>query len=115
MLSDLIEAMQTKLVDYNNFVRFRKSKTILIFLWGRAYQKLLYRVSNEFTTQLVEDQLKVTQELELNHLRDDLLEVLKGFQSQIYSGQRMYPINVMNHNEKTCVNLGMLKGLKRKH
>ena len=56
----LIEAMQTKLVNHHNFVKFRNSMTILICLWERADQKLFDQVFNELTIQLLEHRLKVS-------------------------------------------------------
>ena len=74
VLSGLIEAVQTKLVDYFNFVRFRKSMTILICLWERANQKLFDQASNELMIQLWDHQLKVTRKkLELDAVLDGLL------------------------------------------
>ena len=100
VVSGLIEAMQTKLVDNHNFVRFRKSMTILICLWERANQNLFDQVSNELTIQLLEHQLRVTQELELaGHLRDVLLEVLLRCHSKTSRGRQLHPMDVMNHIE----------------
>ena len=87
---------------------------MLICLWERAYLKLFDRVCNEFTTQLVKYQLKVTQELlELGKLQDELLEVLLGFQSQTYSCRQMFPIDVLTRIENAFADLGMLKGSKQ--
>ena len=58
----LIEAMQHKLVDCNNFVIFRKSTAIVLSLWERAYRKLYNQTTGEWTldysTDHVDYQLK---------------------------------------------------------
>ena len=90
VLSGLIETMQTKLADYNNFLSFKKSISILICLWERANQRLFDQVSMEFTTQLIENLLKAIQELQLGSLRDRLLMVILKCLVETSNGRRMH-------------------------
>ena len=73
--------METKFVDYNTFVNFKESTNILIFLFESANQKHFDRFCLEFTTQLIESQLKA------------ITSILKG------EGHRMNPGNVMDRIE----------------
>ncbi len=56
--ASLIGAMQTKLVDYTSFVKFRKSAAIFTNLWERTFQNLYLQFSDEFTYQLRSCQMK---------------------------------------------------------
>jgi hypothetical protein len=91
-------------------LKFRKSTIIFINLWEKVFQKIFNQVINEFTTQLVEYQSKVTQELELGDLQTELLKVLLGCQSQICSGQETNSIEVMTRMEYAFGALRMSKG-----
>ena len=113
VLSGLIETMHTKLVDYNNFVSLKKSTSILICLWERANQRLFDQVSMEFTTQLIENQLKANQELELGQLRDRLLMVILKCLVQTSNGRQMHQMEVMNRIKDTFGKLHMIKGSKK--
>ena len=65
-------------------------------------------------TQLVVYQLKVTQESEPGELCNELLTVLLGCQSQIYSGHLMTLMDVMTRIEQTFEKLRVLKGAEKK-
>ena len=89
-----------KLINYNNFAKFRKSTAILVSLWRRAFPKLYKQVAHEWTTQLIDYQLKVTKEFEHGELREQLLTVLMVCHPQIYSRQRIPQMEVMTCIEK---------------
>ncbi len=73
VLLGLIGAMQTKLVDYDNLVKCKKSMTICINLLKRSIQRLYLQFSDEFTNQLTFSQLEVVLETEL---LDGILKLL---------------------------------------
>ena len=113
VLSGLVETMQTKLVDYNDFVCFKKSTSILLCLWERANQRLFDQVYPEFTTQLIENQLLAMQELELGQLRDRLLVAIMDGLVKIENGSRLHLMDLMNHIEDVFGELHMIKGSKK--
>ena len=91
----------------------KKSTSIFLCLWERANQRLFDQVSIEFTTQLIENQLKAIQELELGPLRDRLLTVIVKCLVETSNGRRMHPMDVMNSIGDAFGKLHMIKGSKK--
>ncbi len=60
MTSGLIETMQHKLVDYNKIVMFLNSTAIALSLWERAFQRQYHQMTDKWTTQLIDYELKAT-------------------------------------------------------
>ena len=52
--------MQFKLFYYSNFLFFKRSNSIALSLWEKAFQKQYDQESSEWTVQLIEYQLKTT-------------------------------------------------------
>ena len=75
--------MQHKLVDYNNFELFRKSTAMALSLWARAFQKQYNQLTDEWTTQLIDYQLKAIHTFEPGEFREQRITAFTGFQALI--------------------------------
>jgi hypothetical protein len=109
----LLEAMQTKLIDYIHFVKARRSFSFFTILWEKTFCRWYLQFLDECTNQLLHCQLKMILVTEAGIFLDRILTVLSGCQVQMFYGQRLPPMKVTNLILQVFVNLNLVKDLKK--
>ncbi len=91
----LIGAMQTKLVDYTNYVKARRSISIFTNLCEKTFFKLYLEFSDDFTNQLLYCQSRTIQVSEAGGIVEGIHRVLSECTSHMYCCQRLLPMDLM--------------------
>ena len=113
MITDITRTLETKLVDYNTFVNFRKSTIILTCLWERSTKRIFGREYLDFTDQLIEIQLRAVSTMEPGIVRKRLYHTMARCVELRAIGHCLSPITVIERIEDVFGKLGMIKGSRR--
>ncbi len=109
----LIEAMQTKMVDYSSFVKVRKSLSIVTNLWEKTCCRRYLEFLDEFNNQVLLCELRTICGSETGELTESRLRLLTECNIQINCGRRTHPMEVMTRIEQVFVDLKLVNSVKK--